>query len=154
MVRLEVEPIDPAELLDGFCRDRTDVGAVVSFTGLCRASTDGRSVEALTLDAWPGFTEAVMGQMETETRTRFDVKDVLAVHRWGTVEVGRPIVFVAVAATHRRAAFEAADFLMDQLKTRAPLWKREDGPEGRRWIEARPSDHTDAARWIQPETVP
>lgn len=151
MVRLEDRPVDPAALLEAFCRDRTDAGAVVSFTGLCRAATEGQPVTTLTLDAWPGFTEAVMTELEASTRARFDVVDVLAVHRWGTVGVGQPIVFVAVAAAHRRAAFEAADYLMDQLKTRAPLWKREDGPDGRRWIEPRPSDHADAARWTEPE---
>lgn len=152
MVRLEADPIDPAALLATFICDRTDVGAVVSFTGLCRATTAGHSVGTLTLDAWPGYTEAVMAELETGARARFDLVDLLAVHRRGEVSVGQPIVFVAVAAAHRRAAFEAADFLMDQLKTRAPLWKREDGPGGRRWIEPRPSDHADAARWTR--TVP
>lgn len=148
MVRLEAQPIDPAALLAEFCHDRTDVGAVVSFTGLTRAATEGQAVTRLTLDAYPGWTEKVMAALEAETRTRFDVIDVLAVHRWGALEVGQPIVFVAVAAEHRRSAFQAADFLMDQLKTRAPFWKKEDGPDGSRWIEARPDDHTDAARWI------
>ncbi|ADK99423.1 molybdenum cofactor biosynthesis protein MoaE [Brevundimonas subvibrioides] len=147
MVRLQTDPIDPAALLAAFCRERTDVGAVVSVTGLCRAATDGQAVETLALDAWPGFTERVMGELETETRARFDLIDVVAVHRWGEVRVGEAIVFVAAAAVHRRDAFLAADFLMDQLKTRAPLWKREDGPDGRRWIEPRVSDHADAARW-------
>jgi molybdopterin synthase catalytic subunit len=148
MVRLEDQPIDPAALLAEFCRDRTDVGAVVSFTGLTRAATAGQSVTRLTLDAYPGWTEKVMAELEAETRARFAVIDVLAVHRWGALDVGQPIVFVAVAAEHRRAAFQAADFLMDQLKTRAPFWKKEGGPDGSRWIEARPDDHADAARWI------
>lgn len=154
MIRLEADPIDPAALLHDFCHARTDVGAVVSFTGLCRAETDGHAVRTLTLDAWPGYTERVMAELEAGTRARFDLIDVLAVHRWGTVAVGQPIVFVATAATHRRSAFEGADFLMDQLKTCAPLWKREDGPDGRRWIESRPSDHTDAARWTLTEPNP
>lgn len=148
MVRLEAQPIDPAALLAAFCHDRTDVGAVVSFTGLTRAATAGQSVTRLTLDAYPGWTEKVMAELEAETRARCAVIDVLAVHRWGALVVGEPIVFVAVAAEHRRAAFQAADFLMDQLKTRAPFWKKEDGPDGSRWIEARPDDHADAARWI------
>ncbi len=147
MVRLEDKPIDPAALLAAFCGDRTDVGAVVSFTGLTRARTEGQAVTRLTLDAYPGWTEKVMAELEAETRARFEVIDVLAVHRWGALEVGQPIVFVAVAAAHRRSAFQAADFLMDQLKTRAPFWKKEDGPDGSRWIEARPDDHADAARW-------
>jgi molybdopterin synthase catalytic subunit len=147
VARLEDGPLDPGALLAGFCAGRTDVGAVVSFTGLCRAETDGRAVESLTLDAWRGFTEDGMAALEAEARARFDLIDLLTVHRWGQVRPGEAIVFVAAAAAHRRTAFEAADFLMDQLKTRAPLWKREDGPDGRRWIEPRASDHADAARW-------
>ena len=147
MVRLEAEAIDPGALLGAFCKDRRDTGAVVSFTGLTRGRTDGADVVGLSLDAYPGYTEKVMAALEAETRERFDVQDVLVAHRWGVLEVGEPIVFVAVAAEHRRLAFEAADFLMDQLKTRAPFWKKETGPNGERWVEARPQDHDDAARW-------
>lgn len=147
MVRLERDPIDPAALLATFCQDRTDVGAVVGFTGLARARTDGRDVTRLTLDACPGAAELVMTEIEAETRAAFDVVDLMVAHRWGVLEIGQPIVFVAAAAAHRRAAFQAADFLMDQLKIRAPLWKKEDGPSGPRWIEARDQDHIDAARW-------
>ena len=152
MVGLEADALDPGVLLAGFCRGRSDVGAVVSFTGLTRAQTEGSAVSRLSLDAWPGYTEAVMAQVEAETRERFSVIDVLVAHRWGDLAVGEPIVFVAVAAEHRRAAFEAADFLMDQLKTRAPFWKKETGPDGQRWIEARPQDHADAARWTAGDT--
>lgn len=153
MVRLEADPIDPGALLADFCGGRQDVGAVVSFTGLTRSRTDGSAVTRLTLDAYPGFTEAIMAELEAETRARFSVLDVLVAHRWGALEVGQPIVFVAVAAEHRRDAFRAADFLMDQLKTRAPFWKKEDGPDGERWIEARPQDRADAARWTPGETA-
>jgi molybdopterin synthase catalytic subunit len=151
MVRLEADPIAPGDLLDAFCRDCGGMGAVVSFTGLTRGRTDGGEVGRLTLDAWPGYTEKVMAGLEAETRARFPVDDVLVAHRWGALEVGEPIVFVAVAAEHRRAAFLAADFLMDQLKTRAPFWKKESRPDGDRWIEARPQDHADAARWMTGE---
>lgn len=153
MVRLEAEAIDPGALLDGFCRDRRDVGGVVSFTGLTRGRTDGAEVARLSLDAYPGYTEKVMAGLEAETRARFAVIDLLVAHRWGDLAVGEPIVFVAVAASHRRVAFEAADFLMDQLKTRAPFWKKETGPDGERWIEARAQDHADAARWTAGETT-
>lgn len=152
MVSLEADALDPGALLAGFCNGRSDVGGVVSFTGLTRAQTEGSAVSQLSLDAWPGYTEAVMAQVEAETRARFSVVDVLVAHRWGDLAVGEPIVFVAVAAEHRRAAFEAADFLMDQLKTRAPLWKKETGPDGQRWIEARPQDHADTARWTAGDT--
>ena len=147
MVRLEAGRLDPGRLLNAFCAGRGETGAVVSFTGLTRGRTDGTPVAELSLDAYPGYTEKVMAALEAETRDRFAVQDVFVAHRWGTLEVGEPIVFVAVAAEHRRLAFEAADFLMDQLKTRAPFWKKETGPDGERWIEARPDDHQDAARW-------
>ena len=106
----------------------------------------------LSLDAYPGYTEKIMAALEVETRARFAVIDVLVAHRWGDLAVGEPIVFVAVAAEHRRVAFEAADFLMDQLKTRAPFWKKETGLGGERWIEARTQDHADAARWTTGDT--
>src|SRR3546814_4937900 len=81
-----------------------------------------------------------------EARALFPVQDILAVHRWGSLSVGEPIVFVAAAAAHRRAAFDAAEYLMDQFKTRAPFWKKEEGPDGARWIEARPEDHREIGR--------
>lgn len=148
---MEAKAIDPGALLAEFCRGREDVGGIVSFTGLTRGATDGAAVSRLSLDAWPGYTDAVMAALEAETRGRFPLIDVLVAHRWGELAVGEPIVFVAVAAEHRRAAFEACDFLMDQLKTRAPFWKKETGPAGERWIEARPQDHADAARWTTGE---
>ncbi|WP_453978388.1 molybdenum cofactor biosynthesis protein MoaE [Brevundimonas sp. Marseille-Q4549] len=151
MARLDLQPLDAAALLAEFSRGRTTTGAVVSFSGLARDRTDGLDVRRLTLDAFPGFTEKVMAEMEAETRARFDVQDVLAIHRWGPIETGEVIVFVAVAAEHRRAAFLAADYLMDQLKTRAPLWKKEDGPDGSRWIAPRPQDYQDAERWTAPK---
>ena len=153
MVRLEADAIDPGVLLNGFCAGRQETGGVVSFTGLTRGRTDGSVVTQLSLDAYPGYTEKVMAGLENEARTRFEVQDILVVHRWGTLAVGDPIVFVAVAAEHRRVAFDAADFLMDQLKTRAPFWKKETSPDGERWIEARPQDHEDAARWTPGDTT-
>lgn len=149
MIRITQEALDPGALLQTFCRGRTDTGAIVSFTGLTRGDSGGCEVEILTLQAYPGFTETVMAEIESEARSRFDLHDVLAVHRWGPIAVGEPIIFVAVAAAHRRAAFQAADYLMDHFKTRAPFWKREDGPAGRRWIEPRDQDHDDLARWAK-----
>jgi molybdopterin synthase catalytic subunit len=147
MVTLHREAIDPGQLLSSFCAGRRETGGVVSFTGLTRGRTDGSDVASLNLDAYPGYTEKVMAALEAEARARFAVQDVMVAHRWGELAVGEAIVFVAVAAEHRRVAFEAADFLMDQLKTRAPFWKKETGPDGERWIEARAQDHHDAARW-------
>jgi len=144
-VRLRTAPFDPGELLSDFCSGRHETGAVVSFTGLARA--EGGDAQALILEAYPGFTEAAIEQMAEAARTRFELHDVLVVHRIGEIAAGEAIVFVATASTHRRAAFEAADLLMDYLKTRAPFWKKTRGPDGEHWIEPTARDIADAARW-------
>ena len=146
-VRVQTEPFDAGALLSDFSRGRTASGGVVSFTGLARAATDNQPVGTLELDAYPGFTEPAIAAMEAQARARFAVQDLLIVHRYGPIAPGEAIVFVAAAAEHRRAAFQAADFLMDYLKTRAPFWKKETGPAGERWIEPRPSDYDDLERW-------
>ena len=148
-VRVQTEPFDAGALLSDFSAGRLTSGGVVSFTGLARDATDGAAVATLELDAYPGFTEPAIAAMEAEARARFDVQDLLVVHRYGPIQPGEAIGFVAAAAEHRRAAFEAADFLMDYLKTRAPFWKKESGPGGERWIEPRPSDYDDVKRWSQ-----
>lgn len=147
MVKVQTEAFDPATLLAQFSAGRTDCGAIVSFTGLARAASEGQPVRALELDAYPGFTETAIEAMADEARERFAVKDLLIVHRHGPIAPGEAIVFVASAAEHRRAAFDAADFLMDKLKTEAPFWKKEIGPDAERWIEPRAPDYQDAARW-------
>jgi molybdopterin synthase catalytic subunit len=146
-VRVQTEPFDAGALLTAFSAGRTQAGGVVSFTGLAREATDGSAVATLELDSYPGFTEPAIAAMEAEALQRFHVQDLLIVHRYGPIAPGEAIVFVAAAAEHRRAAFEAADFLMDYLKTRAPFWKKESGPGGERWIEPRPSDYDDIKRW-------
>ena len=153
-VRLQTEPFDPGDLLTAFCRDRRETGAVVSFTGLVR--TEAGEVRALELEAYPGFTDLEIERMCQAARARFDVQDALVVHRIGRIEPGEPIVFVAAAATHRRAAFLAADYLMDYLKSRAPFWKKSHEATGPRWIEPTATDHEDAARWdvVCPDPVP
>ncbi len=144
-VRLQTEPFDAGALLAEFSRDRTETGAVVTFTGLARASAG--AVERLELEAYPGFTDAEIARIAEDARVRFSLHDVLVVHRYGAIAPGEAIVFVATAAAHRRAAFEAADQLMDYLKSRAPFWKKEHGPDGTRWIEPTEADVADAARW-------
>lgn len=146
-VRVQIEPFDAGALLTAFSAGRLQSGGIVSFTGLAREATDGATVATLELDAYPGFTEPAIAAMEVEARQRFPVQDLLIVHRYGPIRPGEAIVFVAAAAEHRRAAFEAADFLMDYLKTRAPFWKKESGPDGERWIEPRASDYDDVKRW-------
>jgi molybdopterin synthase catalytic subunit len=146
-VRVQTEPFDAGNLLAAFSAGRIDAGAVVSFTGLARAATDGQAVATLELDAYSGFTEPAIEALETQARARFAVLDILIVHRHGPIAPGEAIVFVAAAAEHRRAAFQAADFLMDRLKTEAPFWKKETGPDGERWIEPRQPDYEDVKRW-------
>lgn len=145
MISLTDQGFDPGPLLSGFCRGRAETGAVASFTGLARA--EGGETKILELEAYPGFTEAQIGAIAETARTRFDLQDLMIIHRIGQIAPGEPIVFVATAAAHRRAAFEACDYLMDYLKSRAPFWKKEHGPDGARWIEPRAQDHEDIARW-------
>jgi len=145
MIALTDQPFDPGLLLTDFCRDRSETGAVATFTGLARAEQGDTRV--LELEAYPGFTEAAIGRIVDEAVARFDLQDACVLHRIGQIAPGEAIVFVATAAPHRRAAFEACDFLMDYLKSRAPFWKKETGPDGARWIEPKPQDHADIARW-------
>lgn len=145
MIVLSEQPFDPGALLTAFSRDRRETGAIASFTGLARAEA-GRA-EELELEAYPGFTEREIARIAETARSRFGLDDYAIRHRVGRIGPGEAIVFVATAASHRRAAFEACDFLMDYLKSRAPFWKKELGPDGARWIEPRAEDYVDAARW-------
>jgi len=144
-VRLTFEPFDPGALLAEFARGRSEVGAVATFTGIARAEAGQTSI--LELEAYPGFTEREIEKIAMQAKARFGLIDLQVLHRIGQIAPGEPIVFVATAATHRRGAFEACDFLMDYLKSRAPFWKKEHGPGGARWIEPRAQDHADVARW-------
>jgi molybdopterin synthase catalytic subunit len=147
-VRVQQEPLDVAGALDGFAAGRLDAGAVVTFTGLCRGDDEGRRLAALTLEAYPEMAEAELARLVAEAEARWPLIDVAVVHRYGRIEPGEAIVLVACASAHRRAAFEAAEFLMDYLKTRAPFWKSEETSGGeRRWIEAKAEDDAAAGRW-------
>lgn len=145
MIALTDQPFEPGELLSAFAKGRSETGAIATFTGLARAERGATTT--LELEAYPGFTEAAIGKIADEAVARFSLDDVQIVHRVGKIAPGEAIVFVATAAPHRRAAFEACDFLMDYLKSRAPFWKKETGPDGSRWIEPRAEDHADIARW-------
>ena len=145
MITLTDQPFEPGELLSAFAKGRSENGAIATFTGLARAEQGATRI--LELEAYPGFTEAAIGQIATEAAARFALDAFHIVHRIGKIAPGEAIVFVATAASHRRAAFEACDYLMDYLKSRAPFWKKETGPDGSRWIEPRDQDHADIARW-------
>ncbi len=147
MISLTDQPFEPGALLTQFCAGRDETGAVASFVGLARAE-QGQAA-ALELEAYPGFTDVAIGDFAEAAKARFHLHDYHIVHRVGRIAPGEAIVFVATAASHRREAFEACDFLMDWLKSRAPFWKKEHGPGGARWIEPTDRDRTDASRWDQ-----
>ena len=123
------------------------VGAVASFIGTVRDRSDGRSVAAMELEHYPGMTEAALQEIEAEAQRRWPLEATLIVHRHGRLEAGDRIVLVAVGSPHREAAFEACEFLVDWLKTKAPFWKLEDTPKGEKWVGAHAEDDQAAARW-------
>ncbi len=136
---------DPAQELAGFAAGRVDLGAVVTFTGVVRA--DDADLAAMEIEHYPGMTERALGEIAQQAQARWDLGDVLVIHRYGRMAPGERIMMVATAAGHRRAAFEAADFLMDYLKSRAPFWKKEITPEGTAWVAAKDEDEAALTRW-------
>ncbi|WP_406854483.1 molybdenum cofactor biosynthesis protein MoaE [Alsobacter sp. KACC 23698] len=146
-VRIQAEPFDAAAEIDRIAAGRTDIGAVVTFSGLCRA--EGGKLAALELEHYPGMAEEEIARVVEAALARWPLQGVAAIHRHGRIAPGEPIVLVVTAAAHRTAAFEAAEFLMDYLKTRAPFWKKEhhaDGSQGD-WVEAKAADDAAADRW-------
>lgn len=149
-VTLRAAPFDPAEALRRFTATVQGAGAVVSFTGLARGSArDGSPVAVLVLESHRTLTLRSMETIAAAAHARFAITASLVIHREGRIAPGEPIVFVATAAAHRRAAFEAADYLMDRLKSEAVFWKREEGQGGARWIEPTDADAQDLARWTE-----
>lgn len=146
-VRVQAEPFDAAVETERLTAGRTDVGTVVAFTGLCRAEA-GR-LSALELEHYPGMAEAEIERTAREALARWPLLGVTAIHRYGVIRPGEPIVLVITTSSHRVAAFEAAEFLMDFLKTRAPFWKKEIGRDGSKgeWVDAREADDLAAAKW-------
>ncbi|MCR4267783.1 molybdenum cofactor biosynthesis protein MoaE [Nitratireductor sp. ZSWI3] len=147
MVRLQEADFDLSAEVERLTAGRRDVGAVVTFTGLCR--DEGGRLEALELEHYPGMAEAEIGRIADEAARRWPLTGLTVIHRFGRIRPGENIVLVVAASSHRRAAFEAADFLMDFLKSRAPLWKKEHaaGDAAARWVEAKQQDHEDMQRW-------
>lgn len=131
-----------------------EVGAVATFTGVVRCANEGASVSAMTLEHYPGMTEKALEEIVAEARQRWTLERLRVIHRYGRLEPGDRIVFVGVSSAHRGEAFAACEFVMDYLKTRAPFWKREETPEGARWVDARDSDDTSASRWKDADVRP
>lgn len=150
LVSIQREPFDLQKEMARLTAGRTDIGAVVSFVGLCR--DEGGRLDALELEHYPGMAEAEIGRVAAEACRRWPLNGLTAIHRYGLIRPGEDIVLVLAASSHRREAFAAADFMMDYLKTRAPFWKREhlkDGVPGP-WVEATEADDRAARRWDEP----
>jgi molybdopterin synthase catalytic subunit len=147
MIRVQREDFDVGAEIEALTRNNHAIGGVASFVGLVRDVADATGVSAMTLEHYPGMTERQLGAIEAEARERWPLEDCLIVHRYGRLEPGDRIVLVITASAHRQAAFEACQFLMDWLKTKAPFWKLEEGEDGKHWVEARDSDDTAATRW-------
>jgi molybdopterin synthase catalytic subunit len=148
-IRIQQADFDIAHEIAVLTNGRSDVGAVVSFSGICRGSENGEPIAALTLEHYPGMAEAEIKRHADEAISRWPLTGLTVVHRVGRIAPGENIVLVLAASQHRQAAFAAAEFLMDYLKANAPFWKREESAKGTSWIAAREHDDDAAARWTR-----
>ncbi len=149
-IRLQREPFDAAAEAAALAQGRSDIGAVVTFTGICRGDENGEPIAALTLEHYPGMAEAEITRHVETAESRWALLGVTVIHRHGRLVPGEPIVLVITASSHRHDAFAAAEFLMDYLKTRAPFWKQVERATGASWVEAKTSDDAAADRWAKP----
>ena len=151
-VRIQAADFDAGAEIVALRRGNPKVGAVASFIGVCRDANDGAAVSGMTLEHYPGMTEKAIGKIVDEAKRRWKVTDVLVIHRVGELKPTEQIVLVVVTGAHRGEAFAACEFIMDYLKTKAPFWKKEQTPQGSRWVEARASDDEAAQRWEPPKS--
>jgi molybdopterin synthase catalytic subunit len=148
-IRIQEADFDIAREIAALTKGRTDIGAVVSFSGICRGSENGEPIAALTLEHYPGMAEAEIKRHTDEAMSRWPLTGLSVIHRVGRIVPGENIVLVLTASAHRQAAFEAAEFLMDYLKANAPFWKREESAAGTSWIDAHSHDDAAVARWTK-----
>ncbi len=148
MIRVQREDFDVGAEIERLAKGNHRIGGVVSFVGLVRDIAGSERIGAMTLEHYPGMTEKQLAEIEAEARRRWPLEAALIVHRYGRLEPGERIVLVITAAARRQAAFEACEFLVDWLKTKAPFWKLEETAAGPRWVEARGSDDDAAQRWV------
>jgi molybdopterin synthase catalytic subunit len=148
-IRIQEADFDIGHEIAALTKSRTDVGAVVTFSGICRGTEKGEPIAALTLEHYPGMAEAEIQRHADEAMARWPLTGLTVLHRVGRITPGENIVVVLAASQHRQAAFQAAEFLMDYLKANAPFWKREEKPDGTRWVDARHHDDDAAARWAK-----
>ena len=147
-IRLQSEPFDAAAEAAALRGARTDIGAVVTFTGICRGEENGAPIAALTLEHYPEMAHAEIARQVEAAQARWSLLGVRIIHRFGRITPGEEIVLVVTASSHRHDAFAAAEFLMDYLKTRAPFWKVVEQDDRRNWVAAKESDESAAARWV------
>ena len=144
---MQREPFDAGAEAAKLTRGRDDVGALITFTGICRGTENGEPIAALTLEHYPDMAETEIARHAAEAATRWPLLGVTVIHRYGRIKPGEDIVLVVTASSHREAAFAAAEFLMDYLKTRAPFWKQVETASGKTWVAAKAADDTAAERW-------
>ncbi len=149
-VRVQTQDFDLSTEVANLRRHTPKVGAVVSFVGTVRDLNDGEHVAEMELEHYPGMTEKALEEIIAEARSRWDLFDALVIHRVGPLKPLEQIVLVAVTSAHRGEAFDACEFIIDYLKTRAPFWKKEQTPAGARWVDARVSDDEAMAQWARP----
>ena len=150
-VRIQTEDFDAGIEIAALRRGNPAIGAIASFIGLVRDANEGERVTEMTLEHYPGMTEKALAKIVDEAKSRWNIIDVLVVHRVGTLHPCDQIVLVIVSGAHRGEAFAACEFVMDYLKTQAPFWKKEQTPGGGRWVDARVSDDAAAERWTRQE---
>lgn len=147
MIRVQQADFDAGAEIAAMTKGSTEIGGVCSFVGLVRGGEGEEAITAMTLEHYPGMTEKQLSEIEVQARERWPLQDSLIIHRYGRLVPGDQIVLVVTASAHRKAAFEACEFLIDWLKTQAPFWKSEESAEGARWVEAKSSDDQAADKW-------
>ena len=148
-IRIQQDDFDIAREIAALTQGRNDIGAVVTFTGICRGDDSGKAIAALTLEHYPGMAEAEIARHADTAVSRWPLTALTIIHRVGRIVPGDNIVLVVTASVHRQAAFAAAEFLMDYLKAHAPFWKREENASGSAWVDAREHDDAAADRWTR-----
>ncbi|MHB8270893.1 molybdenum cofactor biosynthesis protein MoaE [Bradyrhizobium sp.] len=148
-IRIQQADFDIAREIAALTKGRSDIGAVVTFSGICRGAEGDETIAALTLEHYPGMAEAEIARHAETAASRWPLTGLTVIHRVGRIQPGENIVLVVTSSAHRHAAFEAAEFLMDYLKAHAPFWKREEGASGTGWVDAREHDDAAAERWTK-----
>ncbi len=147
MIKVQVEPFDVGEEIAKLTSGNTSVGGVVSFVGTVREMSGGEAINSMTLEHYPGMTEQALADIERQANNRWPLEASLIIHRYGRLLPGEGIVLVITASAHRKAAFEACEYLMDWLKTKAPFWKLEENDAGGTWVDAREEDTAATLKW-------